>query len=231
MKWLIFVVALLIGIGIGIAYQKSKATSSPIYVRVGTLTQKALLNPHVGDIIKWQDNSAHPVPPNWTFGQTPCDKNDADKSECIIQASADKKRFAYTCPSADPCDPEVPVGSDVDFSNKIMTTAGLAPSVIYIGCDANNNNSVAVSPTAATVSKTGQTAAAWDGLNGIAWSVGSWTDSGGHAVAVCTETTVNQGQAFCTLSSAAVVGQTYTYQATASSCSPPNGSFTLQINP
>ncbi len=226
MKWLLIVAALLIGIAIGIAYQKSKPVPhSPIYVRVGNLSQQALLNPQPRDVIQWFGADGSQVTPTWIFNSSPC-KN-PDTQECLILDSANHKKYAYKCPDTMPCDPEVPIGSDV-VSGQGTTARSKTPAVeIYLGCP---GGSVGTDPEPAPVSKSVQGAAYWQPLDPVSdWSVNNWRDEKGNPAKVCKEDTIENGKSVCTLDDA-VAEATYTYTATAkNNCGKPSGDFKLQV--
>jgi hypothetical protein len=232
MRWLFIVFALLVGVAIGIEYQKSISGHAPIFVKVGGPGAQALLNPQVGDIVEWKSSTGNITPTlTWIFGVSPCDTNYT--SDCHILPSADGKNYAYSCPSSSPCDPEIPIGSTTGPLYPSVTPtniSGVALPEVYIGCDANHQNVVATSPNPAPVSESVQGGTFWDGITPVtAWTVGTWKDSGGNSANVCTQTTINQGQAVCTLTPSLPTGN-YTYSVTASACATPTGTFTLQVN-
>lgn len=230
MKWMLIVAALLIGIAIGITYQKSKPVPhTPIFVRVGNLSQKALLNPQPGDVIQWLDPGGSSVTPSWIFNSSPCDPTDPN-NECRILASANHKKYAYKCPMNMPCDPEVPVGSDVLLHGQgTMTASKKSPGEqIYIGCP---SGSVDTDPEVAPVSKSLQGFAYWQPLDPVSqWSVSNWRDDKGNPAKVCQEDTIQDGKIVCTLDGGVAEG-TYTYTATAKDncATKPSGDYKLQV--
>ena len=230
MKWMLIVFALLVGIGAGIAYEKSIATHTPIYVRVGGVSQKALLNPQPGDVIYWLDKSGGSFHPNWIFG-SPCDQH-SPSGACLIAKSADHKTYAYDCGPTIPCDPEVPIGSDVVVTGQTTATAsGIPPEQVFIGC--KEDNTVGVRPDPAPVSKAAQGATDWKGVvNATQWTVDNWRDAQGHPATVCKEASITDKQPVCTLDPSVATGVTFTYRATANACSAgPTGDFHLTVNP
>lgn len=243
-SWIVFI-ALLIGIGIGIAYEKSKPTPNTLYVRVGGPGQQALLNPQVGDIVVLRTPAFAPgatgasglktVPPLWKFGLSPCDP--AYPDECHVLKSANGKKFRYKCPTDSPCDPDVPIGSDVGSFQVPTTHAAnvFTPyHVIDIACDATTTppNGINVSESPAPVSKTLESGAFWEMIDTLTpqWSVGNWKDAAGNSATVCNEGTIDQDHPMCTLAASAAAGNVYSYTATASACATPSGVFKLQVH-
>lgn len=233
--WILVVVALLIGFGIGVAYQKSQPTPhSPIHIVVGTLSQEPVLNPWPGDVITWRAKNNSGIAPKW-LGPSPCEHDSGNT--CQISAAANNKTYAYVCPPQQACDPEVPVGSDV--SGNVLgggATRTLPEKQIFLYCDTPNGSSdlnVKTNPDPAPVSKAAQGAVYWSRITPVTtWSVdnNSWKDGSGNPVTVCKEA-VDEGQVTCTLVDNLPTGN-YTYKITAGACTTtPTGTFTLQVNP
>lgn len=234
MKWIIVLIALLVGIGIGIAYQKSRpGPPNTIQIRVGVASQQALVNPQPNDVIKWF-SAKGPTTVKWPFG-SPCDPNFAN--ECHILGSANKLTYSYECQAGEKCDPDVPIGSDA-----IVGTQGTGegstplsqPALINLGCISGNIAARPPSPPEASVSASLQGAVVWQG-NGPAtnnWSIvnGSWKDSGNNVANVCVEPQIGNSQVKCTLVNGLQPG-IYSYQATSSACATtPAGTFSVQVS-
>jgi len=225
---------LLVGVAIGIEYQKTK--HSPIYMEVvgGLGKPQALLNPRVGDIILWRNPDGTPTTLNWAFS-SPCEVN--KPGSCKIKKSANGKTYSYSCSGNWGCDPEAPIG-DV---NPILGTTMLPPlgyvasafpeplPEIVIGCAEGTQNPVNTNPNPAPVSETLQGGTYWKGIiDTTSWTVGNWTDQSGNPANVCNEGTINQGQPKCTLVAGLATGL-YNYTGTSNACAAATGKLQLQV--
>jgi hypothetical protein len=204
--WVLILLAFVVGIAVGIVYQKRHIP--PIHIRVGDVSQQALLNPWPRDVIEWVDHEGHPMTPplpDFDF-VSPCDPK--HKDACHVLDRANGLTYSYKCPKGWKCDPEVPVGSDVVGQVRSMRAdAALAPAQAHIGCDSANQNMAAVSPNPAMVSISAQGAIYWKGVD----TATMWTLA--MPAGICTESTIDQTNNLCTLANG-VVPKMYEYTVT-----------------
>jgi len=235
MKWIVVVLALLVGIGVGIAYQRS-VSHNTINIRVGVASQRALVNPQPGDLIRWYDPAGNGVNVSWSFG-SPCALNSpgSDTSQCRVLPSANNLTYAYDCPNNNPCDPDVPIGSDLGTGTKGQARHGEAapelrqPRLVNLGC---LNGSIGAKPSPAQVSSSLEGAVVWQGLGPATnnWSISSWKDGSGNPATVCQEGQIGNAQPRCSLVNGLAAGQ-YTYQLTSSACTAkPTDTFAVQVS-
>jgi len=220
-----FLIALLVGIAIGVAVTRS-LIKNDIYVKVDPTSHRAMLNPQKGDVLHFRtpmNNKWAGVPPQWVFNQSPCSEK-AGADTCTVTATANN--YSYHCPNTTPCDPEVPIGNDVG-SNKGNPAAGsnssAQPRIVDIGCNGDN---AALDPQAATVSIATNGAIDWtligDPTN---WNVANWTPS-----SPCQESTINQAANVCTIK-VSPSGTPYAYTATVNSCTNKTIAGTVTVIP
>ncbi len=191
----------------------------PIYLQLSGHNQAPLLNPQKGNIIQWRDNTqAHsPFDPQW-IGPSPCDTDQkyTSKHQCHVVDAADNQIFAYTCKDT-PCDPDVPVGSDVVVFRIPLALAITAPNPVEVHIYCDTQNKVAVDKPNPDVSASNNGGLYWVGL-GAATSSWSVTDTNGQPLSVCQENTIGPGANSCTFK-AGTLPQTVTYKVTAAACS------------
>jgi hypothetical protein len=222
-RWIGVIVALLIGIAIGIAIERSREAGKPrahIMLRVDEASKRVLLNPQYDDVLEWRKatpgGGLEPTKPIWVWGHSPCDSSG---DTCRINKR--KGWWAYHCEGDSCIDPEVPIGDEIVIKNAL--SAGLptpAPVPENIGCDEKNN--AAIDPASPVkVSKSQQGAVNWTALDEAAnqkWNLGNWRDMNNMSQQVCANP-VDQDQNLCTLTASAMPGMTYRFDATVNACS------------